>query len=172
MKNVRTLATSMFALGCLGLFGLVSCADNVIVPPTEAIVAQKNVKSASPNIASINSLAANSKLVTPVDVLMTTPTGAVRITGYTVDAVNKSVTLFFDVTINEKRFGEGASINILRDVTAHNGSFSSLNVFVGDFSNGSYSETSPSGLPPGFYTLRLKVDPSGIGSGSIQVEIP
>ncbi|MFY8001299.1 MAG: hypothetical protein ACOVSW_22090 [Candidatus Kapaibacteriota bacterium] len=167
------MATSMFALGCLGLFGLVSCADNVIAPPTEAIVAQKNVKSAAPNIASINSLAANSQSEKPIDVVMSVPVGGVgvQITGYTVDAVNKSVTLFFDVNVNERRYGEGAYVEIVRDVTGD--SFSSLGVSLGGFTNGSYSETSPSGLLPGVYTLRLRaVNPIGPGGSQIQVTIP
>ncbi len=165
MKNVRTLATSMFALGCLGLFGLVSCAENAIMPPSEAIGVQKSVKGSVPSVA------INSEKKPVVDgEFMSNLRATVRISGTTVN--NGIITVFFSVVVNDRLLGFGDNVGIFRTVTGMNPPINSPDVFVGGYLSGSYAASSPQ-VASGCYRLKLSVDPEyGNSSSEVDVCVP
>ncbi len=171
MKNFRAFLVSAFVAACFGVFGLTSCAENALMPQPQGITAvQKSAKStgvATNSITSLNSSQQPSEQINNFGVLR----AFLSLNQATANSDN-SVTIQFSVRVYSPDGDDSFSVSLFRTVTDISGNVVSGPTYFGDYYPGSYSATSPMGLPPGTYFIRLTTQSPVARSGTVQVTIP
>ena len=171
MKNIRVFFSTAFVLGCLGVLGLVGCTEAILVPQPQDITAvQKSVKSASSaanSIVSLNRSQQPSEQINNFGVLR----AILSLTQATANPDN-SVTIQFGVSVYSPDGDDSFSVDVFRTITDPSGNIVSGPIYFGSYFPGIYSATSPSGLLPGTYSIRLTTQSPVACSGAISVTIP